>query len=404
MEHWPGRARGVDLQRLDFVRRVFDLEADSDALSFALACAYRCAQTEVVVRTKHLYGLDDYMAASMLLAEQKFREEHGVLSWLRTRPAVEGRGSIDEGEMKARLLQDLRVFRAPDVTTRTSTTLPAGDYELIAEKLDSGILWFKLEAGWIVADSGGVWAQKLGTPKDTEELAAGAGLSFTEDLDGDGQVTEAERWEAWRRRQHEPAEGDAAALAESIPASATVPARAAVVWMSRRLGVTEDLGKNRGRALDAIVLPYLRYQGITSLGSVPYCAAAASLSLFHALLGPLADPMDRSSWKRTPMGDFIGAAWWHEQRAIELGCWKLAEGLRPGQEVCGAVLCMERGASGSDRSTWTGSGKQYSGHSDLVVDWDGDELLCIGGNLSDTFRVLRRHPDDIRGLARYPLA
>jgi len=192
-----------------------------------------------------------------------------------------------------------------------------------------------------------------------------------------------------------------------IPPEAAPNAHRCATWALRWVGVLqEDLGQNRGRALNEILNAYRQIWGISPSSDLPWCAILASVAwamsentyLWGRSLSEIAPAIsNRAFWAQTPLGAWIGAVYQMEQIGRIKNLWVDSRdlGLQPAERITGALLCRERAGSGSDRARFIRS--SYAGHVDIgIARLPSGRLLAVGGNLSDQVQIIERDPLDPR--------
>lgn len=284
---------------------------------------------------------------------------------------------------KVHLTKKLHYFmEAGNIQTRGDEKLPAGTYPLLGEQLIGNDRWWKLQGpdgpAWIVAESPkGRWWVTSPNSHASESTPKGT--------------------------------ADRNTVLSAIPQNASPGQKRAIRWAVSKLGYfTEDQGDNKGRYLTPeLIMPYRKFQGISGNKGMPWCAAYAEAARYHGVCDPGGDGdlnlLNKKSWKSHPLGTWNGAAWYIEKLAIDKNLWipsgelkKLASGTK----ITAAIVLMARAGSGSDKSNSQRKampGQKYAGHADLAVAWDGDEIFCLGGNLSNTIKQVHRRVNQIRG-------
>lgn len=195
-----------------------------------------------------------------------------------------------------------------------------------------------------------------------------------------------------------------------IPADADPQGHRAATWILRWVGVLkEDLGPNRGRALNEILSAYRQIWRLPESADLPWCAILASVAwgisgssyLWGRSLSEIAPAIsDVGWWRQTPLGSWFGAVYQMESVGRVRGIWVSRADLdlrAPGARLVGALLCRERAGSGSDPSQSAPIHSRYAGHVDVCIcRLSSGRLLAVGGNISDQVQIIERDPLDPR--------
>ena len=282
----------------------------------------------------------------------------------------------------------LPVFTEHDVDTKVAgLKVPPGTVVTVLERWeDSSDGWAKIEwegaTVWFVFTSNGqtyaldyVEGEGAGVSPDDEDAAWRAELR---------REQAGESWVA-------PMISEATSLIDSRAAGV---ARAAAVNMVSIIGIQErPASSNRGPALSGLVGEYVEHYRIASdklSYGLAWCALSAQWAQAEAMGLEWATP---ASWSAHPLGNWIGAVWMQEKTAKAKGLWTVCSSLTGDEVLTGALLIQIRSGSGSDSASGgVAADGSYQGHVDIILGWkDNDTVWCVGGNISNTAKLVERN-------------
>lgn len=232
-----------------------------------------------------------------------------------------------------------------------------------------------------------------GTERTVEAVQAGAGL------EADGVVDD----EVWFKLLAQPAEivvpgmdEVLEALADAVNPLVLSPAGRALAWLEAVAPhLVEDEGSNEGKILSPLLIDrYRACWGVPEGIDLPWCsivAFAAQAVAMGILPADLDGAESRATWKKHPLKAWHGATWRAEQAAKEAGLWTQT----PESAALGLML---RAGSGSDAARGgVAEDGSYKGHTDVIIQVDGDEVEVWAGNVSDKLTRRRRKISVYRG-------
>ena len=154
----------------------------------------------------------------------------------------------------------------------------------------------------------------------------------------------------------------------------------------------------RGPALSGLVGEYVEHHQISpdkNSTGLAWCALVAQWAQAEAMYLPWADP---SGWFEHPLRNWWGAAWMQEREAKRYGVWTPCASLTGSECITGAMLVQIRSGSGSDSASGgVRADGSYAGHVDVVLGWkDEDHVVCVGGNLGNTAKLVVRNIREAR--------